>query len=394
MRETAFVICEYDPFHNGHFYHLLRTREAGAKYIVCLMSGNFVQRGDMAFCDKTTRAAFAVAHGADVVIELPVKYVLSGARWFAEGAAGIIKAANVPGTLSFGAGADLATIKTLADFVKDPQTETAVNEYARSSGANHAMAVQKTAERLHPVCAEALGDPNNVLAAEYINACERMGLSTDFFAVKREAPHDAPMGDGDFASAKSLRDMVYTENDWGRLRPYVPADVFEQLITKRDAGALPTEKRLFSAAVTARLLDKNADALLRVNGVNQGIENRILEALKTAGDLYAAYDKVKTKRFTHARIRQIMLSAALGIEKETLPVPPAYYRVLAVSEAGRETVKALRANAATPFVMNLSEAPEGRDRALDALCGRLFDLCRPVPPEKPSEFAAKPYVAG
>ena len=394
MRNTAFIVCEYDPFHNGHAIHIRKTRESGAQRIVCIMSGNFVQRGEIAFCDKLTRARFAIENGADLVLELPLKYVVSGAPYFAKGAAQVIRALQLPGTLSFGASAPSDLLEMLASVTSDSGILSQATAYSEEHGASFAQALQTVVGFTLPDAAKALSDPNNILAVEYIKALRAADADADLFAVPRSLLHDALTPEVGIASARYLREAMRTADSSRVCENYVPSGVYHLLCEEWEKGSLPSDKAKFSVAAMARLADMNEQDLLAVNGVNQGLENRIVQCMKDCSDLYLLFDAVKTKRFTHARIRQILISAVLGIKKEALERNNPYVRVLGMNKEGRELLRELHKSTEIPLIMNLSEAPECEERQLDVRSGRLYDLCRPVPLNKNPEYALKPYVAG
>ncbi len=392
MRNTAFIICEYNPFHNGHMYHIEKTRENGANTLICIMSGNFVQRGDIAFCDKNIRAKSAVDHGADLVLELPVKYVLSGANHFAFGAMEIIKETGMSGTLSFGASAPLEDLFRLAKRSESPETAKAVAALSREKGITYAAAFQKTLAEIEPDRSELLSDPNNILALEYIKAANKEKADLEYFSLQRTVLHDSEDIQGKYAGAKYIRDVVYKTGNLTDVQTYLPEDVYHTLLQGWIHGDLPSSKTHFSAAAMARLISLQASDFAQINGVNMGIENRILRCLMNSSDIYTLFDSVKTKRFTHARIRQILLSAAFGIKKTALDRKQPYIRVLGMNEKGKACIKAIRKHSSVPVIMNISEAPDCEEKELDALCGKIFDMCRPSPKHKAPEYAVKPYV--
>ena len=393
MRDTAFVICEYNPFHNGHLRHLQTVRSAGAKRIVCLMSGNFVQRGDIAFCDKITRAGFALRGGADLVAEIPVKYVLSGASNYALGAALMMRETGIAGTLSFGASAPAETLADMAAYLRCPKITAQIMADSQQNGITYASAVKKAASHRFAQADTLLSDPNNVLALEYIKALFALDMDTELFSVERTgAAHDADTTDRQFASAKWIREAVYGKRDLNGVKPFVPPYVYDTLALQLEERAAPADRDRFSAAVFARLLTVGENELSAVNGVTQGLENRILSCIRTSGDLASLYDNVKTKRFTHARIRQALISAALGIQKNELETGLSYFRVLGMNETGRGLIREIRSKTAVPVVMNLSEAPNCAQKQTDYLCGKLFALCRPKSAQGNAEYETKPYV--
>ena len=393
MKETAFIICEYNPFHNGHLLHINQTREAGAKRVICIMSGNFVQRGEIAFCDKITRAGFAIDHGADLVLELPAKYVVSGARYFACGAIETIRRTHIKGTLSFGASAPVSSLMEAARITSLQDVADAAAGLSLSQGITYAAALQKAAGDSAPELSFVFNDPNNILAMEYIKAAAEQKADIDFFSVRRTLMHDKDATEGCIAGAKYLREQVYGNRSLSQIRSFVPENVYRTLDAGYKNGMLPADRSKFSVAAMARLITLHQEDFSSVNGVNQGLENRIYECMKNCSDLYDLFDSVKTKRYTHARIRQILISSVLDIKKSALEQAQPYIRVLGMNETGRGLIKEIRNIADVPVVMNLSEAPDCAEKELDALCGKLFDICRPVPLHKAPEFSAKPYVS-
>jgi len=391
LKNTAFIISEYDPFHNGHKYHIEKTRQAGAERIICLMSGNFVQRGDIAFCDKHSRARFAVENGADIVFELPLKNVLSGASYFAEGASQIIKKIKLDGTLSFGSSADTRSLTELSAIINSEAFKGQVDRFSLENGCNHAIATYKTLWECEPEKAEILNDPNNILALEYIKATGNM----DLFSVTRNAVnHDSDFSSGGFSSAKHIRELIYNTGGLMEVKKLVPENVYSELTEMFVRGEAPTDKSCFSRVAVFELSRLGKSDFAEINGVNQGLENRIYSLLRESSELYSLYDRIKTKRFTHSRIRQIMVSSILGIKKAGLDREVPYIRVLGFNSKGREIIKEIRESCEIPLVMNLSEAPECPEKELDYLAGKLFDICRPRPLNKNTEFASKPYVSG
>ncbi|MCH5197907.1 MAG: nucleotidyltransferase family protein [Oscillospiraceae bacterium] len=390
MKNTAFIISEYDPFHNGHKYHIEQTRQAGAKRIICLMSGNFVQRGDIAFCDKYSRAKFAVDNGADLVLEIPVKNVLSGAGYFAAGATGIITLTGLNATLSFGSSANTKELKELSKKIGSVEFQNNVDIYSRENGTNHALSAYKLLLNSDPQKAQILKDPNNILALEYIKAMSDI----DIFSVKRDTLfHDSSETSDKFASAKYIREEIYKTGSIQSVKEFLPENVFISLSEMMSRGEAPSDKNKFSALAMYRLISMDKNEFAEINGINQGLENRIYSAIRESSELYSLYDRVKTKRFTHSRIRQALVSSVLGIKRSDLDRPLPYIRVLGFNGEGREIIKEIRSLSSVPLIMNLSEAPDCKEKELDYRVGKLYDICRPSPLNKNAEFASKPYVS-
>lgn len=390
MRTIAFIIAEYDPFHNGHLRHLRATKEAGAKHIVVILSGNFVQRGDIAMCSKHMRTEMALSCGADLVLENPVKYVLSGAGRFAEGAIRTIKNSGLTGTLSFGASTSVMNLNKTANLISAPDFQSKIAEYSAESRVPFPYAVQAIVRETDKELSEVLKDPNNVLAMEYILSAKRFGLDCDCFAVERNAAqHNDVKTFGRYASGKTVREFLYAGDPiW---QTFCPEKTIEILKTGMNAGAL-VDKKKWSDLAYGRLLDLSRESLSGINGVTEGFENRLYKGILASTDLYALADLVKTKRFTHARIRQALISAVLGIKKADLEREQPYIRVLGANEEGRKLLREIRNRSAVPVVMNLSEAPLCPERDLDALSGKLYDLSRPAPFGGRTEYEQRPVI--
>lgn len=398
MKKTAFIICEYNPFHNGHLRHLRETREAGAQTVICIMSGNFVQRGELAFCDKALRAKMAILNGADLVFELPLPYVLSGAHAFAEGAAKVVEALCGEGTLSYGSGFGEKEISSLADLIYSRDVQEEVKAICAAEYITFPRALNRVLEaRMPGTDLSLLQDPNAILALEYHNVFSNRLPGVDFFAVSRDlsVPHDGAQTSGSVASAKYIRGLF--ENDSAlhaaeQAARFIPATAAAVLKDGIRDGLLPLGKAAFSTAAMTKLLDMDAVELAGINGVRQGLEHKILFETQRNQTLQALFDSVKSKRFTHAGIRQIVLSAVLDIRKTDLKAELPYLRVLGMNQTGRLFLRSVKKNAACPVIMNLSEAPLCRLRNLDQRAGKLVELCRPVKRANNGEYQVKPFV--
>lgn len=304
------IICEYNPFHGGHRHHIEAVRkQTDATHIVCVMSGNYVQRGDVAIYDKWYRAKSAVKGGADLVVELPTPYVLTSAQYFAS--AGVYIAKQLGSTmLSFGSECgDITVLKSIAAKLALPQTQMIIHKYL-DEGVPYHKAVSSAAES--PI----LDYPNNTLGIEYIKADPLL----EFHTIKRTFAHDAHDCDSAFNIRTKIRD--------GTLAP--ESDVHSITLNER--------------AILSSLRTKSARELENISGSSEGLNNRLFKAVKTAETLEQLYDLTVSKRYPLSRIRRYVMSAFLGIEKD-FPEHPTYIRVLALNERGAEIL----ANADTPL---------------------------------------------
>lgn len=332
------IIAEYNPFHNGHKYMIDKIRKAGGTHVVAVMSGSFVQRGDVALCDKYSRTRMALEGGADLVIELPVTYAAATAQRFAHGAVAIIKALGCVDTLAFGSECgDSKLLDKIADAIDKPDVVEKMKENL-SLGMSFASARQSALE----MCGYeggVLQNANDTLAVCYIDEIYRQNACLNRMAIKRKGvSHDGGIA-GDFASASTIRNMVA---DGENFAPYMPWDAADLLQQQIDSGRCPMLLGRLDRAFMAKLRSMSIEDIANLPDISEGLENRIYAAVRECGSVFDVADAVKSKRYTHARIRRILLSALLGIDKRTYALEPQYIRVLGFNEKGREILSAAR----------------------------------------------------
>lgn len=322
------VISEFNPFHNGHQYLLSRLPSGKGDYIVCIMSGAFVQRGEPAAYDKWSRAQAAVAKGADLVLELPVPFVLSDGDRFGAKGVELAAALGQPVTLAFGTEtADLAPLVKLASVAEEDLAPLIKEKMEQ--GLSYGAARQGALAALCPAESALLKEPNNLLACGYIRACLARGL--DFCGILRTAPHDgAPVGQ--VASATYIR--AHRE-EFDRYCPLAQEPALDRAAAERGLMTL--------------LKTRSAEQLRQCANISEGLENRILSALSECGSLESLYDRIKTKRYSHAKLRRAVMAGALGIGADLPMAAAPYLRVLAFGEKGRELLHSLKKTATLPL---------------------------------------------
>ncbi len=362
--KIAAVVAEYNPLHKGHEYQLEQTKKAGATHIVAVMSGNFVQRGEAAIYDKFLRAKAAVECGADLVVELPLPWAMSGAQSFARGAVSLAKALGNVEMLSFGCeSGDIKRLELLADAVYSQGFEKRVSEYIKTE-ASFASARQKAAEKIcGKEAAEMLSLPNNILAVEYIAASKLTGCGFEFNAVERagDGYNAADYSGFGFASASAIRAQIKK----GEFDSTLVPESIKSLYTADYADFSRLELSLLS-----HLRRLKPEDIIKAPDISEGLENRIYSAIQKAKSYDELFALIKTKRYPDARIRRIVMSLFLGITKEiSLGFPP-YIRLLASGEKGREVL-----NAATPALPIIARASQFN--SLDGMAKEIFELeCR------------------
>lgn len=402
MKKNAFITAEYNPLHNGHLYHIAQTKNAGAENIIVILSGNYVQRGECALFSKTERVKAAVDAGADLVLELPLKYAVCGSAFFSYGAVKTALLTGLDGTLSFGAESNIEKLETAARFLDSNNVSEQIKDLCKCKGFTFPRARQVIVEReLGSEFLDAVSAPNNILALHYIADSLRLNTPFDFFALKRVgAPHDgstlsAP--ENGFAGAMQLRKLlteIRPENDF--IRPYVPDCSFNRIRKCIEDGRYIDHKK-FSFAALSRLFSMTKNDLKNVNGISQGLENVFYEAIRCSTSLDDVCDFVKSKRYTMSRLRQCCVSAALGIKKSDLDGNIPFVTVLGFSQKGREILREIDNNSSTPFVGLLSQAKKLGTNALRDVeiienAEYLYNLCLHQPEKDFSPYKIKPYI--
>lgn len=347
------IICEYNPFHNGHLYHIRKTRENGATHIAAVMSGNFVQRGDTAIMDKLERARLAVRSGADLVIELPVQYSLASAENFASGAVHLLDSLGAVDELSFGSecGDTRKLLKAMETVDLAALTHADEIKSIMEKGYTYPRALNSVVNGYDPEAAAIIAEPNNTLAVEYLRALKRSGSAMEPFTVMREkAAHDGTEASDGFASASMLREMIengesidsFTTEEW--------AAAVRSAVKNGETASMSRLERV----ILYKLRTCSVEEIAQICDVGQGLEHRIYGA-RMAGSLDELLFTVKTKRYTMARIRRIMLALLIGITKTDMEQLPPYGRILAFNERGREILARAKGSAMIPFGSSIAK---------------------------------------
>ena len=322
------IVCEYNPIHNGHLYHIEQTRKNGATHIIAVMSGNFVQRGETAVMDKFTRSALALKGGADLVIEIPAVYCLSSAEFYARGAVSIMNSLGCVDEISFGSECgDIDMLRTAAEAVRSVDRELVTKKM--KAGMTYPAALCDVLHEKYSDISAVAASPNNILAIEYLNALKLLESGIRPFTVCRYgAGHDSEYAEGSFASASYIRKNV---DEADRFIPeYVMSEYRRCLID----GKLSDMSRL-ERVILYRLRMADLKELQTVPDVGQGLEYRLMQSASEK-TLDGLLERLKTKRYTMARLKRILLNLTIGITKDDLKILPPYARVLAFNERGRE----------------------------------------------------------
>jgi predicted nucleotidyltransferase len=383
--KTAAIICEYNPFHNGHKYHIEQTKKLfGATHIAAVMSGNFTQRGDVAIFDKFARAEMALEHGIDLVLELPVTAALASAQQFSAGAVHILNSLNCIDLLSFGSECgDIDLLKETAGAVVFTEESDEFLGMMRR-GLTYPAALTKTIEKYYEdVIPETLASPNNTLAIEYIKALADTGSGMEPVTIKR---HGAGHDSDEPKLPESILGVYFEAEEIPEIAT-ASASLLRKMIINGDESVekytpctFPADYASISRLETAILYKLRTMSPLEISkapDVLHGLENRIYKSVKCARSLPELMALIKTKRYTLARLRRIVLCCLLGITKADAKTKPQYVRILGMNEKGREILA--KADSALPVDASLAALMKKNDGCckqalLEARCTDIYAL--------------------
>lgn len=353
------IICEYNPLHLGHKKQLDAVRAADPSgSIVCLMSGNFVQRGAPAIFDKLLRAKAAVLSGADLVLELPVTAALSSAEGFAAGGVEILS--RFCNQLCFGAeNADSAHLTALARALLSPEFSEKLH-LELDKGLSFPAARQAALDAMG-LDASPLALPNNILAVEYCKSILVQSSPMQPFVIHRQGGYHDTVPDKENPSATALRQRIEACGDW---QSYVPdSSVFE--------GATVHTLQQGEKAILYRLRTMADEEFEALPYGSEGLWRKLMHAAREQATLEDIIAATKSKRYTRTRIDRMVMCAFLGITEQMLTSPAPYVRVLAFNDKGRQILKKARENGT--FV-NIGEKQDAPYQALEDRCGNLYGL--------------------
>ncbi len=344
------VICEFNPFHNGHNYLIQEAKKQTGAEIVCLMSGNFVQRGIPAIASKYTRAKHAVISGANVVLELPAVFACSNAENFASGAIKIFKALEIK-QIAFGIeNTNLETLKKIAKLKAEnnERFKTAFKNEIQN-GINYNTALKRS-------IASTIGDddiidilnkPNNVLAVEYLTAILKQNATIDVVAINRcDNGYESDNPKNEFLSASAIRELIVQNKDYTKFTPEnVKIDEFFDV----------SQQTMLETLEILKIRNTPASELEKFYDYSEGIEYRI----KEMADKFSTLDEIKkqiaTPRYRLPRVNKLLLYPLLNITKTAVKTALASklaVKVLAIKKQNIELLKTYKKSKISLIVTN------------------------------------------
>lgn len=362
------VVAEYNPFHNGHFYQLNQIRKGlNPDGIICVMSGNFIQRGEPSVFDKWARTEMALRGGADVVLELPVCFCTSTAEIFAESAVRLMQLSGVVTDISFGIEESyknelLLLAKTLAH--EPTAFKKHIKKYLKE-GLSFASAREKalleilSGKNLQLDAVKSLlNKPNCILALEYLKAIYRTDAKIGIYPIIRKgASYNDQNLYGNFSSATSIRNYII-ENGTHNLEVLaanVPDFCMEIIQREIALGRGPVSLRDFEQIILFALRQMSSEDLKAVFDVVEGLENRIVKCARQSSCLDELITGIKSKRYTETKIRRVLIHSMLKIDRQlVMKRSPLYIRVLGFTRKGASLLKKIQQQTNLPVITRAS----------------------------------------
>ena len=327
------IICEYNPFHTGHAYQIAEIKKLGHS-VVCVMSGDFVQRGECAFSDKEKRALNAINHGADVVLELPFPFSSMSAEGFARASIEILSKSGLCTHFAFGSeSADIELLSETAaivsgpDFVKGTKKLLSENPSIGFARARSRYICENYGEKYMSV----LENPNDILAVEYLKANMSLEKPLIPIAVKRTVPRS--QNDTHFASSSFIRSEIKSGNLIAVL-PYLPYEA--------DISDFLTDDSAFTEFLRLCLSMKTPEELKNIAEVSGGVNHAIVKNAKEAENYSELAQRLANKATTDAKVRRMLLFCLFGIDKKASARDVRFTKVLAMTDGGRKLLSETR----------------------------------------------------
>jgi len=344
MGKVLGIIAEYNPFHNGHLYHLQNSiKLTNADYKIAIITGNFTQRGSTSLIDKWSKAEIALKNGIDLVIELPLLYSISSAENFAEGAIKILNSLNVVDYLSFGAETDdISTLNIIADTLyREPKEYKNILSHELSKGLSYPKARENALLMyLQDIrrFTNVLSNPNNILGIEYLKALKKFKSPIMPVAIKRvDVGYNDTTYTENIASATAIRNIV-KNNSLDILKKVVPENSFSTILKNIKIGHIIPDLSVFEKQIIYNLRNMSIEEIANLPDVSEGLEYAIKNAANSCNSIVEFLSIIKSKRYTSTRLQRILLYALLNITKKDMQVSRKtvpYVRVLGFNERGR-----------------------------------------------------------
>ncbi len=350
MANVLGIIAEYNPFHNGHLYHLEQSKKStNSEYTVCVMSGNFVQRGDASLLDKWTKTQMALDNGIDLVIELPTLYATSSSENFAAGAIKILNELKIVDFVSFGSeNCEIDVLNNIANVLYDePKQFSSILSHELSKGISFPKARENALLMyLNNIqkYSNILNQPNNTLGIEYLKALKKTKSQIIPISIKREKVYyNSHNVVDEYASSTAIRDLL-KRDAYDEIRCVMPDNSYMLMRNEIEQGNYITSLQTFEKEILYKLRTLKTSEIANIPDVTEGLEYALKNASNNCNNITELINMVKSKRYTQTRIQRILVYCLLNITKHDMEISKKvvpYIRVLGCNEKGKKMLSAI-----------------------------------------------------
>ncbi len=368
------VIVEYNPFHNGHKWHIdAAKKRSGCPFVIGVMSGNFVQRGEPAMFDKWKRAEMAIRGGVDLIIELPTVFAVRSAQYFAAGGIRLLHSLGIVSHVCFGAEhADLELLNKIATAANDVAIMNQMHINLQL-GNTYASALGQALEKQYNIAGNIISSSNNILAVEYLRAIKKFSPILQPIAVTRQqSKYNDTTITSSFASATAIRQAIIdhmTITD--EIKMSVPGTTSEILYDLLSQKRGPVTLANFSSIILAQLRITSSKQLEKLPSMSEGLHYKIRDSCLLATNIEHLLALLKSKRYTYTRLQRILIHALLGATQDQLASfdkeGPLYARILAFNQNGRLLLKKMSQTNAIPLITKTTHYLSSKQRDTDTL---------------------------
>ena len=353
MSNVLGIIAEYNPFHNGHLYHLESSKKlTGCDFSIAIIGGNFTQRGSTSIINKWEKTKMALLSGIDLVIELPVIYSISSAENFADGAIKILNSLGIVDYISFGSEtADVNILKNIANVLYfEPNEYKNILSHELKKGLSFPKARENSLLMyLNDIrkYSGILSSPNNILGIEYLKALKKYNSKINPICVKRfESEYNSTDFSDDIASATAIRSLIKNKS-FEIIKTLLPSNTYSILLDNIRNGHIVEDLNIFEKEIIYVLRKMSIEEISNLPDVSEGLEFAIKDAANSCNSIIELLSIIKSKRYTSTRIQRILLYALLGITKKDMEISKStlpYVRILGFNENGAKLVSEISKN--------------------------------------------------
>ncbi len=376
------IIVEYNPFHNGHSYHLHAAKEAAkADIVIAVMSGNFLQRGEPALVSKWSRTRMALLGGVDIVIELPYQFASQKAETFANGAISILDAIGCHAICFGSESGNISSFLETIDFLALNQDKYDENiKRFIQTGVSYPRALSLSFQAMSSTNNLVdLTKPNNILGIQYIKALKQQKSMVKPLTIKRKNAdyHDEHFATETIASATSIRKALFSPSKHqSSINQYVPVDTSQLLIEYHDRYGTFHEWENYWSLLKFRILQSSPEELREIYEVEEGLENRIVAVAIGSTSFREFMEKLKTKRYTWTRLQRMCVHILTNTKKTDMAMiteKASYLRLLGMTSDGKEYLKSNKSHLSLPLISKLS-AYKQKEILLDIKATQIYSL--------------------